>query len=294
MTRRTWIDLRNGLLFCSMAIVGLLCFTAYPIIASLYFSFHDYNALQPAEWIGLENYREMFFVDERFWLSLYNTIYYVGGAVPLGVASAFLLASILNMRVGGLAYYRTIFYMPSIVPIVATSILWLWIFNPQYGILNTLLAYVGIVGPGWISDPDWSKPSLIIMSLWTVGQTVIVFLAGLQDVPQELYEAAQLDGANPLRRTWHITVPFMSPYLLFSTITGLIFGFQYFTQVFIMTNGGPAFSSTVYAMYLYQNAFQYFKMGYASAMAWILFLIVSGAAILIFRSTARRVYYGGQ
>jgi multiple sugar transport system permease protein len=294
MTRRGWIDLRNGLLFCSPIIVGLLWFTAYPILASLYYSFHDYNALQPPEWVGLENYRELFFYDDKFWYTLYNTLYYVAGAVPLGVAFAFFLASLLNMRVGGLAYYRTIFFLPSIVPVVATSILWLWIFNPQYGIANTILAYLGIVGPGWISDPSWSKPSLIIMSLWTVGQTIVVFLAGLQDVPQELYEAAQLDGANTWQRTWNITVPFMSPYLLFSTITGLIFGFQYFTQVFIMTRGGPAFSSTVYSMYLYLNAFEYFKMGYASAMAWILFVIVSTTSFLIFRSTARRVYYGGQ
>jgi len=294
LTRREWIDFRNGLLFCSPIIIGLLWFTSYPILASLYYSFTEYNALQPPEWIGLGNYREMLWRDDRFWYSLYNTVYYVGFAVPLGVAFAFFLASILNMKVRGLAYYRTIFFLPSIVPVVATSILWLWIFNPQYGIANTLLAYIGITGPGWITDPAWAKPSLIIMSLWTVGNTVVIFLAGLQDVPQELYEAAAIDGASSLQRIRHITIPFMSPYLLFATVTGLIFGFQYFTQVFIMTNGGPAFSTTVYAMYLYMNAFQYFKMGYASAMAWILFLIVATASLVIFRTTARRVYYGGQ
>lgn len=294
LTPREWADFRHGLLFCSPIIIGLLCFTAYPIVASFYYSFNDYNALQPPEWIGLANYEEMFFIDDRFWYALYNTVYYVGLAVPLGVVFSFFLASILNMKVSGLAFYRTIFFIPSIVPVVATSILWLWIFNPQYGIANTMLAYLGIVGPGWISDPAWSKPSLVLMSLWTVGNTVVIFLAGLQDVPQELYEAAQLDGASGWQRIRHITIPMMSPHLLFATVTGLIFGFQYFTQVFIMTNGGPAFSSTVYAMYLYLNAFQYFKMGYASAMAWILFVIVATASFVVFRLTARRVHYGGQ
>jgi multiple sugar transport system permease protein len=281
-------------LFCSPVIIGLLWFTAYPILASFYYSFNDYNVFQPPEWIGLANYRDMLFRDDRFWYSLYNTVYYVGFAVPLGVAFAFFLASILNMKVGGLAFYRTIFFIPSIVPLVATSILWLWIFNPQYGIANTLLAYIGITGPGWISDPNWSKPSLVLMSLWSVGYTVVIFLAGLQDVPQELYEAAELDGASTWQRTRHITIPMMGPHLLFVTVTGLIFGFQYFTQPLVMTRGGPAFSTTVYSMYLYLNAFEYFKMGYASAMAWILFVIVATASFLMFRTAAKRVYYGGQ
>jgi multiple sugar transport system permease protein len=180
------------------------------------------------------------------------------------------------------------------MPIVATSMLWLWIFNPQYGILNSLLGLLGIRGPGWISSPTWAMPSLILMSVWGVGGWVVIYLAGLQDVPVELLDAAELDGANELQKLFNITVPLMSPYILFHTINGLIFGFQYFTEVFIMTRGGPGTATLVYSMYLFQNAFQYFKMGYASAMAWILFGVVLIATLIIFRSSAKRIYYGGQ
>lgn len=287
-------DLWNGLLFASPAIIGLLVFVAYPIAASVYFSFTSYSVLQPPRWTGLENYRTLLFDDPLFYKTMWNTVYIAVFTIPLSVITAMGLAMLLNLNVRGQAFYRTIFYLPTIVPFVASSILWIWIYNPQYGILNTLLWQVGIPGPGWISDPDWAKPALIIMNLWTVGGWMVIYLAGLQDVPQELYEAADLDGASWYAKTRHLTVPFMSPYILFSVILMLIGIFQFFTQVAVMTNGGPADSTRVFALYMYQNAFTYFKMGYASAMAWMLFVVVVILTVVIFRTSARRVYYGGQ
>lgn len=287
-------DLRSGLLFAAPAILGLLIFVAYPVLASVYFSFTSYSILQPPFWTGLENYQTLLFDDPLFYTTLYNTFYIAIFTIPLSVIVAMGLAMLLNVKVRGQSFYRTIFYLPTIVPFVASSVLWLWIFNPQYGILNTLLWYVGIQGPGWISDPNWAKPSLIIMNLWGVGSWMVIYLAGLQDTPQELYEAAELDGATAWQKTIYLTLPFMSPYILFSVILMLIGIFQYFTQVFVMTNGGPADATRVYAMYLYQNAFTFFKMGYASAMAWLMFVMVVLLTLLIFRTSARRVYYGGQ
>ena len=293
-SRRERHNLINGLLFASPAIIGLLVFVIYPVVASIYYSFTSYSVLQPPIWIGLENYRTLLFDDPVFYTTLYNTLYMALFAIPLSVIAALGLAMLLNMKVRGQAFYRTIFYLPTIVPFVASSVLWLWIYNPQYGIFNSLLWYVGIQGPGWLSDPVWSKPALVIMSVWGVGNWMVIYLAGLQDVPQELYEAAELDGARWWSKTWHLTLPFMSPYILFSVIQMLIGIFQYFTQVAVMTQGGPADSTRMYAYYLYQNAFTYFKMGYASAMAWLLFIFVVILTIVIFRSSARRVYYGGQ
>ncbi len=291
---RTRRDLRVGLIFAAPAIVGLLLFVAYPLAASLYYSFTSYSVLQPPVWVGLENYNTLLREDPLFYKTMFNTLFIAVFTIPLSVVVAMGLAMLLNLKVRGQAFYRTIFYMPTIVPFVASSVLWLWIFNPQYGILNAGLWQVGISGPGWISDPSWSKPALILMNLWSVGGWMVIYLAGLQDMPKELYEAAELDGANWWNKTVHLTIPFMSPYILFSVILMLIGVFQYFTQVAVMTNGGPADSTRVYALYLYQNAFTYFKMGYASAMAWLLFIFVVGLTVLIFRTSARHVYYGGQ
>ena len=287
-------NLRMGLLFAAPAILGLLIFVAYPIAASIYYSFTSYSVLQPPRWVGLENYRTLLFDDPVFYTTMWNTLYMAVFTIPLSVVVAMGLAMLLNLKVRGQAFYRTIFYLPTIVPFVASSVLWLWIYNPQYGIFNSLLWYVGISGPGWLGDPQWSKPALIIMNLWTVGSWMVIYLAGLQDVPQELYEAAEIDGARWWDKTRHLTIPFMSPYLLFSVILMLIGIFQYFTQVAVMTNGGPADSTRVYALYLYQNAFTYFRMGYASAMAWLLFIFIVILTVIIFRTSARRVYYGGQ
>lgn len=287
--------MRNGLLFTSPAIISLLLLTLYPVGASLYYSFCDFPGLKPPQWIGLANYNALAH-DPLVWKSLANTAVFAAAAVPLGIAVAFILALLLNQKVKGLALFRTLFYLPSIVPTVASSVLWLWVLNPQYGILNGILALFGVNGPGWMSDPSWSKPALILMSTWGVGGTMIIFLAGLQDVPVEMYEAAELDGASPLHRAIHITLPFMSPYIFFSLVMGLIGASQYFTQAYVMTggNGGPANSTLFFAMYLFQNAFHFFKMGYACSMAWLLFLMTLSATVLIFRSSARFVYYQGE
>lgn len=288
-------NLRNGLLFCSPAIVGLLALTAYPVLSSLYYSFCNYPMLKPPVWVGGDNYKALFH-DPIFYKSLWNTVYYAVFATPLGIAVAFVLALLLNQKVKGMAVFRTMFFVPSIVPMVAGSVLWLWLLNPQYGLINTLLKMIHITGPGWMIDPNWSKPALILMSAWGVGGWMLIYLAGLQDVPQELQEAAEIDGAGAWQRMWHVTVPFMSPHLFFTLVMGLIGAAQYFTQAFVMTNGtgGPVDSTRFFALYLFQNAFQYWKMGYACAMAWILFIVILGFTLLLFKTSARYVYYGGE
>ncbi len=284
----------NGLLFTMPSIIGLLVFMVYPIAISIYYSFCNYSGLKPPTWIGLANYKQMTH-DPLIVKSIMNTLIYAIGSVPLGIAVAFFLALLLNQRVKGLAFFRTIFYLPSIVPIVASSVLWMWVMNPQYGILNGLLRLAHISGPGWMSDPLWAKPALVLMSTWGVGSSMIIFLAGLQDVPQELYEAAELDGASSFSRMRHITLPFMSPHIFFIFVMGVIGSFQYFTQAYVMTSGtgAPANSTLFYAMYLFQNAFHFFKMGYACAMAWLLFLVVLAATIIIFKTSSKHIYYQG-
>ena len=286
---------RNGLLFTAPALIGLAVFTVYPVASLLYYSFCRYTALKPPAWVGLGNYHSLMH-DQLFAESLYNTLYYTVLAVPVGIIVAFGLAVMLNAKVKGLAVFRTVFYLPSIVPVVASSVLWLWILNPDYGLINIILRKLGMPGPGWLADPNWSKPALILMSTWGVGGSVVIYLAGLQDVPQELYEASSIDGASGWQKTWHITIPFMSPYIFFTAVMGIIGSTQYFTQAWVMTGGtgGPANSTMFFAMYLFQNAFQMFKMGYACAMAWLLFLLILGATLLLFKSSARYVYYGGR
>ncbi|NLV91066.1 MAG: sugar ABC transporter permease [Firmicutes bacterium] len=282
-----------GLLFVSPWIIGFTVFTLYPFVMSIYLSLTKYSVLAPAEFIGLDNYRTLF-GDNLFWTSLYNTFYFCAFSVPLGAIIGVLLALLLNQNVGGMAVYRTVYYLPSIVPIVASSIVWMWLFNPYYGVINALLELVGIQGPGWIADPAWSKPALIIMSLWGVGNATLIYLASLQDVPVSLYESAELDGASAWHKTIHITIPMITPTILFNVIMGLINSFQYFTQAYIMTNGGPADSTLFYSLYLYNNSFRYFKMGYASAQAWILFVIIMFFTLLLLRSSRSWVYYAGE
>ena len=288
-------NLVNGLLFCSPAIVGLVALMLYPVVTSLYYSFCNYPMLKPPVWVGVANYKTLF-QDRVFYVSLWNTIYFAVVSTPLGVVVAFLLALMLNQKVKGMAVFRTMFFVPSIVPMVAGSVLWLWLLNPQYGLINMVLGFFGISGPGWMQDPDWSKPALILMSTWGVGGWMLIYLAGLQDVPQELYEAAEIDGAGRLQRVWNVTVPFMSPHIFFTVVMGFIAAAQYFTQAYVMTNGegGPVDSTRFFALYLFQNAFQYWKMGYACAMAWLLFVFILGFTLMLFKSSARYVYYGGE
>lgn len=295
MTRRTWRTLLVGLAFISPWIVGFLAFQVYPFFASLYYSFTFYSVLDTPKFIGLQNYQNLL-EDPRFRTALGNSSFFAIFAVPLGAIVAIMLAMLLNTKVLGRSIFRTIFYLPSICPVVATAIVWLWMFNPRSGIVNYVLAMVGIQGPGWLGDPQWAKPALILMSLWGVGSAVLIYLAALQDVPRELLEASQLDGATRARQIWHITLPMISPVILFNVITGLIGAFQYFTEVHVMTggSGSPADSTLMMSIYLWQTAFQFFKMGYAAAQAWVLFMIIIVFSTILFRLSGRFVYYGGR
>ena len=283
------------LLFISPWVVGFLAFQVYPFLASLYYSFTFYPILDAPRFIGLTNYRNLF-GDSRFRTALYNSAFFAFFAVPLGTVVSILLAMLLNTKAKGISIFRTIFYLPSITPVVATAIVWLWMFNPRAGIVNYVLSAVGIRGPGWLGSPEWAKPALILISLWGVGGAVLIYLAALQGVPRELIEAAQLDGASRRQQVWHITIPMISPVILFNVVTGLIGAFQYFTEVHVMTGGSgkPADATLMLSIYLWQTAFQYFKIGYASAQAWVLFLIVIAFTVGLFRLSGRWVYYGGR
>jgi len=286
---------RNGILFALPWLLGFAIFIAYPLCASLYYSFCTYDAIRPARWVGLQNYQRLFFEDPLFWKSLSNTLYMVAFGLPIGLVASLGIAMLLNQKVRGIALYRTLYYLPSITPVVATSILWMWLLNPEMGLVNLFLKGVGVANPpAWLTDPFWSKPALILMSLWGVGGGMVIYLAALKDVPEALYEAAALDGASRWNQFRHVTLPMISPVIFFNLIMGLIGSFQYFTQAFVMTNGGPQDSTTFYALHLFNKAFLDFKMGYASAMAWILFLITLVGALLVFRTSARWVYYGGE
>ncbi len=296
MTRKKKENLRNGLLFVSPWLLGIMIFLVYPIIASLYYSFCEYSVLTPAQYIGWGNYQDLF-SDEVFWKSLWNTFIYAAVALPLGSVMAILLALLLNMDIKAKSIFRTIYFLPSLLPIIAVAILWQWIFNGQFGLLNYLLSFIGIHGPNWLSDPKWSKSALIIMSLWGAGNTMIIYLAGLQEVPQELYEAAELDGAIGLRKVWHVTLPMISPVIYFNVIMGIIGSLQVFAAPYVLGNGAggaPARSLLFYTMYLYDNAFRYLRMGYASAMAWILFVIILLLTLTATWISKRFIYYAGK
>lgn len=283
-----------GLFFISPWIVGFIIFAFSPIVTSFWLSLNKYEVISPPEWVGLANYTKFLLEDPLFSKSLYNTFYYVILSVPLGMAVALALAMLLNLNLRGVSIFRTIFYVPMVAPVVAASLLWLWLFNPQFGILNYLLTRVGLPPLGWISDPVWSKPSLILMSLWTVGGTMLIFLAGLQGIPTHLYEAAQIDGANNWQRFLHVTLPMLSSVIFFNLVLGVIASFQTFTQAYVMTGGGPVDSTLFYALYLYRNAFKLLQMGYASAMAWVLLVIILVLTWLQFRLGRSWVYYEGE
>lgn len=283
-------NLFYGLLFVSPWIIGFLWLTVYPMVASLYYAFTDYNLIKAPQWLGTANFQELF-RDELFWTALYNTFYLTVVGLPVGTMFAIALAVLLNQKIRGLAFYRTIYYVPSVVPIVATSIVWMWLLNPAYGPINTLLGWFGIMGPNWLRDTFWAKPALVLTGLWGVGPSVVIYLAALQEVPKQLLEAAELDGAGSWHRLFRITLPMISPAIFFNVIMGVIGSFQVFAQPFIMTGGGPVNSTLVYALYLFRNAFSYFKMGYASALAWVLFGVILVCTLLIFKTSARWVYY---
>lgn len=282
----------SGWLFALPWVIGLLAFYAFPLLASIYYSFTDYSILQPGKFIGLENYTELM-KDKLFWKSIHNTIYFAVLFVPLSIIFGVALAMVLNMNVKGLGIYRTIFFLPTLVPHVALAVLWMWLLNPGFGLINGFLDMIGITGPSWLGSIKWSKPSLILMSLWTIGQPIIIYLAGLNDIPEELYDASDVDGANWFQKTFYVTLPLLTPVIFFNLVMGIIGAFQQFTLPYTLTNGQgtPANSLTFYVMYLYDNAFKYFKMGYGSAMAWILFVVIMALTAIIFATSRHWVHY---
>jgi multiple sugar transport system permease protein len=283
--------LLTGLAFVSPWLIGFTVFQLYPILASLYYSLCDFSVLESAQFIGAANYVELA-GDEVFQKALVNTLFYAAVSLPLGILLALAIAMLLNTGVGGMTVYRTIFFLPSLIPTVAMAILWLWIFNGEHGILNYVLALIGVDGPGWLSSPQWSKPALVLLSLWGVGHAMVIYLAGLQDVPQHLYEAADLDGASWWHKIRHVTLPMLSPVILFNLIIAIIGTFQFFAVPFIMAPGGqPARSAYFLAVNLYDSAFAYLRMGYASAMAWVLFLVVLVLSLVALRVSERHVHY---
>lgn len=297
---RRWFDIssmerREALWFyllISPWAVGFLVFALGPILASFYLSFTQYDMANPPVWLGLRNYQRMA-EDPLIWQALKVTGIWVFGGLPLRLALAFFFALLLNQKLPGSGLFRTIYYLPSVVSGVAVALVWMWLLQPQFGILNYFLGLIGLPGPRWLASPTWALPGLIVMSLWNTGATMVIFLAGLQGIPLELYEAAEIDGAGRARQFWSLTVPLMTPIILFNLVIGIIGSFQVFTQAFVMTNGGPANATLFYMLYLYRVAFQYSEMGYASAMAWVLFLIILLLTLLIFRSSGRWVYYEG-
>lgn len=280
-------------LFIGLAAIGFLAFQALPIGASAFLSLTDSKLIGTAKWIGLENYIQIG-QDPLFWQSLKVTALYAAVAVPLGLLVSLLLAMLMNQKIHGVRFFRTIYYLPAVISGVAVALLWRWIFNPEFGILNVILQYVGIQGPNWLLDPNWALPSLMLMSLWGIGGGIIIYLAGLQGIPTELYEAVEIDGGGGWAKFLNITIPMISPVIFFNLVTGVIWTFQEFTRPFVMTAGGPSNATLFYGLYLYRNAFSYFEMGYASALAWVLLLIILGLTLILFRTARWWVYYENQ
>ncbi|MFN8471163.1 MAG: sugar ABC transporter permease [Anaerolineae bacterium] len=280
-----------GYLFISPWLIGFLLLTAVPMLASLYFAFTDYSILSPPKWVGLANFDQMFFHDPRYWKSVQATFYYVFVAVPLRLAFALAVAMLLNNHRRGVGTFRAAYYAPSIIGgSVAVAVMWRQIFGTQ-GVINGITAIVGIPAVTWLGDPKTAIWTLIVLAIWQFGSPMLIFLAGLKAIPKELYEAASMDGANPWSQFVHITLPMLTPVILFNLVMQIITGFMVFTQAFIVTGGAPLDTTLFYALYLYQRAFVNFQMGYASAMAWVLLIVIAGFTALIFRSSSGWVHY---
>jgi multiple sugar transport system permease protein len=288
-------EARAGLLFVLPWLLSLLIFTTYPVLAAFYLSLTDYNVVQPPTWVGLQNYRTMLTADPAFWISVKNTAFYTLLAVPLGLAGSLALALLLNLRVRGLAVYRTLVYLPALTPPVVSTIIFIGMFDPEGGPINAILQQVGLPALGWLNDPTWAKPALIMMSLWGLGAGALIFLAGLQEIPQALLEAAAIDGAGPWLRFRHITLPLLTPVILFNLVVGVIGAFHVFTPALVSggTTGKPLESTLMFMVHIYRNAFRYFAMGYASALAVVLFLAVLMVTWAIFRSAQVWLYEVG-
>lgn len=285
------LEQRDFYIAISLWLIGLIFFTGGPVLASLAFSFTNWTGLKSVSWIGLENFRQLLFEDKLFWIATYNTFFYSFGAVTLGTLGAFFVAMLLNQKLPGTTIMRVAYYMPSIASGVAVSILWIWLLNPQVGLINYFLSFLGIKGPLWLASQNWSMPGLIIKSIWGIGTNMVILLAGLQGVPITLYEAARIDGANWWQETKAVTLPMISPVLFYVVVISTIASLQILTDVLVMTNGGPGTSTVVYVYMIYKSAFEYLQMGYASALAWILFSIILGLTLLQLWGSKRWVYY---
>jgi multiple sugar transport system permease protein len=290
LTRGERHNLVLGLLFISPWIIGFLAFLAYPLYYTARISFTDYSGFGEPVWVGLENYR-LLLKDDLFWTSLYNTVYYMVLAVPIGAIVAMVLALAMNQKLPEVAIYRALLYLPSVLPLFAISFLFMTLLDPTRGIVNRLMTTVGFPSVNWFGDPRFAKLAIVIMAQYGAGQIALIFLAGLKGIPGSLYEAAMLDGAGVWRKFWNITLPLMTPVILYDLILGISQGLQIFTQAYIITQGGPSNATSFYVFYLYNNAFSYGLMGYASAMAWILFIITFILAMLVFRWSRRWVHY---
>ena len=278
-------------LFILPWVAGFLIFTLGPLIFSLIMSFFDWPIVGKPEFIGLGNYIEMFTQDPLFWKSLGVTLKFAAIFVPLNLIVALGLAMLLNQKVKGLSIFRTIFYVPSVISGVSLAMIWSWVFDYEFGILNYLISLTGLQGPNWLGDPKWSIIAMVIASVWGQGTLMLVFLAGLKDIPKELYEAASIDGAGKIQQFFTITLPMLTPTILFNLVTTVISAFQQMTLALLLTGGGPLHSTYFYAMHVYNNAFKHYKMGYSAANAWFMFLIILSLTMLIFRSSAVWVYY---
>lgn len=296
MTPSARREARTLYLVISPWVIGLLVFTLGPLLYSLYISFTRWNILTPPTFIGLDNYVRMFTSDPDFWQAIKVTTIYAVTSVPLRLGVALLLAVILNQATRLVGFYRTAFYLPAVVASTAAAVIWQWLFNPRFGPINKALAFFGIDGPAWFNDPDWALWGLVIMSAWGVGGEMLIFFAGLKGIPDTLYEAAEVDGANRLQRFWHVTIPMLTPTIFFNLVLSIIGAFQTFDAAFVISTaragsiGSPAKSTLFVMLKLYQEAFSFLNMGYATAIAWVLFLIIFVITMIVNASSRRWVY----
>jgi multiple sugar transport system permease protein len=278
-------------------VFGFITLTLGPMIYSLFLSLTNWDLFTPPQFVGLDNFIRLFTRDKIFWKTVFNTLYYAFISVPLGMLFSLFISYFLNRPIKGSAIYRTLYYIPATVPGVASALLFKWLLAPDAGMINRFLAIFGVDGPAWLLEPDWVKPALILMSLWTVGANITLLMAGMKSIPAEFYEAAELDGASPITQYYRITLPLLTPVIFFNLINGLIGALQVFTQIYIMTGtgganmGGPNNASMMIVPYLFNNGFRFYKMGYASAIAWVLFVLVMILTLLVFRSSSAWVYY---
>jgi len=295
ISRLTWRRNVLGYLWISPWLIGFLVFVLGPMLSSVGFSFTNYRIINDARWIGMDNYVTAFTNDELFWPSLGRTFYYMLVSVPIGLLASLMLALLLNQRMRGGSIFRTCFFLPTLTPLAAAAILWAWLLHPDVGMVNYLLSLVGIEGPAWLSSTRWALPSIIMITLWTSigGGRMIIFLAGLQSVPQELYESAEIDGAGSWSKFRHITLPMISPALFFNLVLGMIGALQVFTTAYFTSRGGPGRATWFFALHIFTNAFEYFDMGYASALAIILFVILLVFTVIQMRLSDRWVFYFG-